>query len=104
MLGYIYSPLVLAHDPPPPTLQVAGRDFALGSANVASATLTAQAHDLVERSALVLARIEPVPAADDALLAVHTPEYLDALRAACAGGPWDGARGPSGAWRSRLQT
>jgi acetoin utilization deacetylase AcuC-like enzyme len=96
MLGYVYSPLVLAHDPPPPTLELAGRDFTLGAANVAGALLIAQAHDLVERSALApgLARIAPVPAPDDALLAVHTPEYLDAFRAACAGGPWDAAYAP----------
>src|SRR3954447_9717176 len=91
MLGYVYSPLVLAQDPPPPTLELAGRDFTLRAANVAGALLIAQAHDLVERSALApgLAGIAPVPAPDDALLAVHTPEYLDAFRAACAGGPWD---------------
>ena len=61
MLGYAYSPRVLAHDPPPTTVQIAGRDFTLGSANVAQAVLTAQAHDLIERSALGsrLARIEP---------------------------------------------
>ena len=52
MLGYAYSPRVLAHDPPPSTVQVAGRAFTLGSVNVAQAVLTAQAHDLVERSAL----------------------------------------------------
>ena len=96
MLGYVYSPRVLAHDPPPATVQIAGRDFTLGSANVAQAVLTAQAHDLVERSALgsVLARIAPVPAPDEALLAVHTAEYLDRLRAAVAGGPWDGEYAP----------
>jgi acetoin utilization deacetylase AcuC-like enzyme len=95
-LGYVYSPLVLAHDPPPATLPIAGRDFTLGSANVAQAALTAQAHELVERSALtsVLARIVPVPAPEEALLAVHTPEYLHALRAAGAGGPWDGEYAP----------
>ena len=78
------------------TVQVAGRGFALGSANVAQAALTAQAHDLVERSALgsVLTRIAPVPAPDEALLAVHTAEYLDRLRAASAGGPWDGEYAP----------
>ena len=96
MLGYVYSPRVLAHDPPPSTVQIAGRDFTLGSANVAQAALTAQAHDLVERSALdgVLVRIAPAPAPDEALLAVHTAEYLDRLRAACAGGPWDGEYAP----------
>ena len=80
----------------PATVQVAGRGFTLGSANVAQAALTAQAHDLVERSALgsVLTRIEPVPAPDEALLAVHTAEYLDRLRAASAGGPWDGEYAP----------
>ena len=64
--------------------------------NVAQAALTAQAHDLVERSALgsVLTRIEPVPARYEALLAVHTAEYLDRLRAASAGGPWDGEYAP----------
>ena len=102
VLGYVYSPRVLAHDPPPPTLQVAGRDFTLGSANVAQAALTAQAHDLITRSALdgVLARIAPVPAPEEALLAVHTAEYLDRLRAACAGGPWDGEYAPvtAGTW------
>ena len=68
----------------------------LGSANVAQAVLTAQAHELIERSALgrVLARIAPGPAPDEALLAVHTAEYLDRLRAACAGGPWDGEYAP----------
>ncbi len=96
MLGYVYSPRVLAHDPPPATVWIAGREFTLGSANVAQAVLTAQAHELVERSALagVLVRIAPVPAPDEALLAVHTAEYLDRLRAACDGGPWDGEYAP----------
>jgi acetoin utilization deacetylase AcuC-like enzyme len=58
--------------------------------------LTAQAHDLVERSALagVLTRISTVPAPAEALLAVHTEECLDRLRAACVGGPWDGEYAP----------
>jgi acetoin utilization deacetylase AcuC-like enzyme len=96
VLGYVYSPRVLAHDPPPATVWIAGREFTLGSANVAQAVLTAQAHELVERSALagVLVRIAPVPAPDEALLAVHTAEYLDRLRAACDGGPWDGEYAP----------
>jgi acetoin utilization deacetylase AcuC-like enzyme len=96
VLGYVYSPRVLAHDPPPATVQVAGRGFTLGSANVAQAVLTAQAHELVERSALagVLTRISPVEAPDEALLAVHTAEYLDRLRAAGAGGPWEGEYAP----------
>ena len=96
MLGYAYSPRVLAHDPPASTVQIAGQDFTLGSANVAQAVLTAQAHDLVERSALgrLLARIEPVPAPEEALLAVHTPAYLRRLRAAGEGGPWDGVHAP----------
>ena len=96
MVGYAYSPRVLAHDPPPSTVQITGRAFTLGSTNVAQAVLTAQAHDLVERSALgsQLARIEPVPAPDEALLAVHTAAYLDRLRLAGAGGPWDGEYAP----------
>jgi acetoin utilization deacetylase AcuC-like enzyme len=96
VIGYVYSPRVLAHDPPPATVQVAGRAFTLGSANVAQAVLTAQAHELVERCALasVLTRISPVPAPDEALLAVHASEYLDRLREACAGGPWDGEYAP----------
>ena len=49
VVGYAYSPRVLAHDPPPSTVQIAGRAFTLGSANVAQAVLTAQAHELVER-------------------------------------------------------
>src|SRR4051812_1640525 len=77
-------------------VSIAGRDFTLGSANVAEAALTAQAHELIERSALssVLTRIAPVVAPDNALLAVHTAEYLDRLRAACDGGPWDGEYAP----------
>lgn len=96
MLGYAYSPRVLAHDPPPSTLQIAGRAFPLGSANVAQAVLTAQAHDLVERSALSgsLARIALAPAPEEALLAVHTAAYLGRLRDAGAGGPWDGEHAP----------
>jgi acetoin utilization deacetylase AcuC-like enzyme len=96
VLGYVYSPRVLAHDPPPATVQLGGRSFTLGSANVAQAALTAQAHDLVERSTLgsVLTRIDPVPAPYEALLAVHTEEYLDRLRAASAGGAWDGEHAP----------
>jgi acetoin utilization deacetylase AcuC-like enzyme len=78
VLGYVYSPRVLAHDPPPPA--VAG--ITLGTANVAAAFLTAQAHALVERSALRLDRIEPVPAPEDALARVHTARYLERLRAA----------------------
>ena len=96
VLGYAYSPRLLAHDPPPTTVEVAGRAFALGSANVSHALLTAQAHELVERSALrrSLAPIALAPAPDEALLAVHTPEYLERLRAACAGGPWEGEYAP----------
>jgi acetoin utilization deacetylase AcuC-like enzyme len=88
VLGYVYSPRVLAHDPPPPTVE----GITLGTANVAAAFLTAQAHALVERSALRLERIEPVAAAEDALLAVHTPEYLARLRAADE--TWDGLYAP----------
>jgi len=96
VLGYAYSPLVLAHDPPPSHAVVGGRPFPLGSANVAQAILTAQAHDLVTRSALAgaLERLEPAPAPEDALLAVHTEAYLTRLREACAGGPWDGEHAP----------
>jgi acetoin utilization deacetylase AcuC-like enzyme len=96
VLGYVYSPRVLAHDPPPATVHVSGASFTLGSANVAQALLTAQAHALVERSALgrTLARIAPVAAPDEALLAVHTAEYLERLRAAGRGGPWDGEYAP----------
>ena len=96
VVGYAYAPGVLAHDPPPAAVQLAGRAFPLGSANVAQAVLTAQAHDLVERSALGsrLARIAPLPAPDEALLAVHTAAYLRRLRVACAGGPWDGEHAP----------
>jgi acetoin utilization deacetylase AcuC-like enzyme len=96
VLGYAYSPRVLAHDPPAATLEVAGASFTLGSANVAQAVLTAQAHELVERSALAgaLVRISHAPAPEAALLAVHTADYLERLRAACAGGPWDGEYAP----------
>ena len=94
MLGYAYSPEVLAHDPPAASLEVAGRPFALGTANVSDATLTAQAHELVRRSRLELEPLVPTPAPEEALLAVHTEEYLDRLRAACAGGPWDGEYAP----------
>ncbi len=96
MLGYAYSPRVLAHDPPPSTVEVGGRPFPLGAANVAQALLTAQAHELVERSALAgaLQRIAPAPAPDEALLAVHTEDYLARLRGAGAGGPWDGEHAP----------
>jgi acetoin utilization deacetylase AcuC-like enzyme len=50
----------------------------------------------VERSALAcrLARIQLVPAPDEALLAVHTAAYVDRLRLAGAGGPWDGEYAP----------
>jgi acetoin utilization deacetylase AcuC-like enzyme len=77
-------------------VQIAGRAFTLGSVNVAQAVLTAQAHDLVERSALAgrLARITPVAAPEEALLAVHTAAYLRRLREAGAGGPWDGEFAP----------
>lgn len=96
LLGYAYSPRALAHDPPPSTLQIAGRPFPLGTANVAQAVLTAQAHDLVERSTLSgsLARIAVAAAPDEALLAVHTAAYLERLRDAAAGGPWDGEHAP----------
>jgi acetoin utilization deacetylase AcuC-like enzyme len=96
VLGYAYSPRVLAHDPPPSTVEVGGRPFPLGAANVAQALLTAQAHELVERSALAgaLQRIAPAPAPDEALLAVHTEDYLARLRGAGAGGPWDGEHAP----------
>ena len=105
MVGYAYSPRVLAHDPPPSAVQIAGRAFTLGSVNVAQAVLTAQAHDLVERSALAsgLARIEPRPASEESLLAVHTAAYLRRLRDAGAGGPWDGEYAPvtPGTWEAQ---
>jgi acetoin utilization deacetylase AcuC-like enzyme len=96
VVGYAYSSLVLAHDPPPSTVQVGGRPFPLGTANVAQAVLTAQAHDLVERSALApaLERLTPAVAPEEALLAVHTEAYLARLREASAGGPWDGEHAP----------
>jgi acetoin utilization deacetylase AcuC-like enzyme len=96
VIGYVYSPRTLAHDPPPATVQIAGRNFTLGSANVAQAALIAQAHELVERSALggALTRITPAPAPEEALLAVHSAEYVARLRAASAGGPWDGEYAP----------
>lgn len=96
MLGYVFSSRLLAHDPPPPALEIGGRPFPLGTANVAQAALTAQAHELVERSTLApgLVRIEPAPAPEAALLAVHTGDYLARFRAACAGGPWDGQHAP----------
>ncbi len=102
MLGYAYSPRVLLHDPPPPTLELAGRDLTLGTANVAQAALTAQAHELVQRSALgpALVPIEPSPAPQEALLAVHTEDYLERLLGAAAGGPWNGEYAPvtPGTW------
>ena len=108
MVGYAYSPRVLAHDPPPSTVPIAGRAFTLGSTNVAQAVLTAQAHDLVERSALGsrLARIAPLLAPDEALLAVHTAAYLRRLRVASAGGPWDGEYAPvtSATWEAARLT
>jgi acetoin utilization deacetylase AcuC-like enzyme len=96
VLGYAYSPRLLAHDPPPTVLEIAGRPFPLGTANVSHAVLTAQAHELVQRSSLKtsLVPIELVAAPEEALLAVHTPEYLDRLRRAGAGGPWDGEYAP----------
>ena len=104
MVGYAYAPDALAHDPPPSTVQIAGRTVVLGSANVTQAVLTAQAHDLVELSALGsrLERIAPLPAPDEALLAVHTAAYLRRLRLAGAGGPWDGEYAPvtPGTWEA----
>jgi acetoin utilization deacetylase AcuC-like enzyme len=94
VLGYAFSARLLAHDPPPASLEIAGRPFTLGTANVAAAALTAQAHELVERSRLPLERIEPGPAPEEALLAVHTAAYLERLQAACAGGPWDAEHAP----------
>jgi acetoin utilization deacetylase AcuC-like enzyme len=108
MLGYAYSPQTLAHDPPPPSLRIAGRGFPLGGANVAQALLTAQAHELIERSALSgsLSRIAFAAAPDEALLAVHTGEYLARLRGAAAGGPWDGEHAPvtPGTWEAARLT
>jgi hypothetical protein len=68
VLGYAYSPRLLAHDPPPTTVDVAGRPFPLGTANVSDAVLTAQAHELVTRSALrgVLVALPLAPAPEDA--------------------------------------
>src|SRR4051794_5672638 len=108
MIGYAYSPRVLAHDPPPATVAIGGRPFALGTADVAHAALTAQAHALVERSRLGerLARLAFEPAPEEALLAVHTPAYLERLRDACAGGPWDGEYAPVtvGTWEAATLT
>jgi acetoin utilization deacetylase AcuC-like enzyme len=94
VLGYAFDPRLLAHDPPAASLTVAGRPFPLGTANVAAAALTAQAHELVERSGLRLNRIALEPAPEEALLAVHTAAYLERLRDACAGGPWNGEYAP----------
>jgi acetoin utilization deacetylase AcuC-like enzyme len=58
--------------------------------------LTAQAHELVTRSALrdVLVVLPLMPAPQDALLAVHAPAYLERLREASAGGSCDGDYAP----------
>ena len=99
---------MLAHDPPPATVDIGGRPFTLGTADLTQAALTAQAHALIERSRLGarLARLPVEPAPEAALLAVHTPEYLERLRAACAGGPWDGAYAPvtAGTWEAGTLT
>ena len=109
MLGYAYSPRVLAHDPPPSTVQIAGRDFTLGSANVAQAVLTAQAHELVERSALggALARIAPAPGARrGAARGPHGGVPRPAARRRARAGPWDGEYAPvtPGTWEAARLT
>ena len=50
--------------------------------------------------------IEPAPAPEEALLAVHTEAYLERLRAAAAGGPWDGEYAPvtPGTWEAARLT
>ncbi|HWT24290.1 MAG TPA: hypothetical protein VN213_12370 [Solirubrobacteraceae bacterium] len=94
--GYAFDPRVLAHEQPVASLEIAGRPFALGTADVAQAVLTGQAHELVERSALAgrLERIPAGPAPESVLLAVHSGEYLARLRAAGAGAPCDGEYAP----------
>ena len=78
-------------------MQIAGRAFTLGSANVAQAVLTAQAHDLVERSALGsrLARIDAAPGARrGAARGPHGGVPSTASALAGEGGPWDGEYAP----------
>ena len=96
MLGYVYSPRVLAHDPPPATVQIAGRDFTLGSANVAQAVLTAQAHELVERSALASGSRASRPCRRPTRRCSRSTRRSTSTGCAppCAGGPWDGEYAP----------
>ena len=108
MLGYAYSPRVLAHDPPPadaadrgPGLHAGQRERRPGRADRAGARARG-----AKRTGPSLARIAPVPAPEEALLAVHTAAYLQRLRAAGAGGPWDGEYAPvtPGTWEAARLT
>ena len=97
VIGYAFSPRLLAHDPPPatcsrgPAVHARHRERRPGRARPRRRTSSSSA----ARLARALARIALAPAPEEALLAVHTAAYLERLRAACAGGPWDGGTRPS---------
>lgn len=96
-LAYVYSPRALNFHPPPPTLEVAGTSIELGPMGISNPLLTELAHELAERSGMLegVLRIEPAPAPDEVLTAVHADAYVDELRAASLdGGPWEGEFAP----------
>ena len=72
-----------------PRLQFGRRECRAGGADRAGARARR-----AQRAGRLAHAHRALPAPDEALLAVHTAAYLDRLRVACAGGPWDGEYAP----------
>jgi len=100
MVAYVYSPRALAFEPPPVSVEIAGRELELGPLNVSNTALTRLAHEVAERSGLLdgdVLRLEPDPVPEELLSRVHDPAYVERLRAASIeGGPWDADFAPVG--------
>jgi len=96
-LAYVFSSRALDFHPPPPILEVAGASIELGPLAISNPLLTGLAHQLAERSGMLdgVLRIDPAPASDEDLAAVHADAYIEELRtASLEGGPWTGEFAP----------
>ena len=96
VLGYAFDPRLLAHDPPPPSLTVAGRPLRAGNRErrergADRAGARARRAQRPGAGARIRARTR---AGGGAAGRPHAPDTWSAFERACAGGPWDGEYAP----------